>query len=141
VILHVAGYVFSEPIGSTKPKFPSILNSLGFLGEDRRPITLLCPAQGYPIPLFRYVQLNETFSEPIGHEPLFYNAGTFKIQGTGNFRIGWLLLSPTLCYCALSSCICFTLGYDHRLCGIELFRTGGQYEAESFDRGPSAKLR
>lgn len=51
------GNLFSEPIGSTKPKFPTIIDSLGFRGEQLRALTLLCPAQGYPLPSFRYAQV------------------------------------------------------------------------------------
>lgn len=42
------------PVGSTKPKFPNILNTQGFLTKRRENVALLCPAQGFPVPSHRY---------------------------------------------------------------------------------------
>lgn len=45
---------YAEPVGSVRPKFPSMDNINGLsvcLGEN---IPLLCPAQGFPVPSHRY---------------------------------------------------------------------------------------
>lgn len=45
---------YTEPVGSVRPKFPTMDNinglSVGFEGN----IPLLCPAQGFPVPSHRY---------------------------------------------------------------------------------------
>ena len=42
-----------EPIGSTKPKFSSILDSSSFKMVSGNALALTCPAQGSPVPGFR----------------------------------------------------------------------------------------
>ena len=42
-----------EPIGSSKPKFPEDISSKTINREQSNEVTLLCPAQGYPLPAFR----------------------------------------------------------------------------------------
>lgn len=42
------------PVGSVRPKFPTMDNSRGFIAKSGNPLTLLCPAQGFPIPLYRW---------------------------------------------------------------------------------------
>lgn len=50
----------SEPIGTAKPKFPTKDNVLSMVRILGQALTVLCPAQGSPIPSFRYLigQLN-----------------------------------------------------------------------------------
>ncbi|KAJ4435738.1 hypothetical protein ANN_18355 [Periplaneta americana] len=43
----------SEPVGSSAPKFPTIDKSRGFEAKVNQNSTLLCPAQGFPVPVFR----------------------------------------------------------------------------------------
>ena len=43
-----------EPIGSTKPKFASKLDLQAFKEVAGSPMALTCPAQGSPVPAFRY---------------------------------------------------------------------------------------
>ncbi|KAJ8967480.1 hypothetical protein NQ314_002794 [Rhamnusium bicolor] len=59
-----------EPIASVLPKFPTIDNSRSFKGMIEKSITLLCPAQAFPVPIFRpcyFLKSSVMFSlEPIG---------------------------------------------------------------------------
>ena len=48
--------IFIEPVGSTKPKFPNS-DIVQISSEGMMEITLLCPAQGFPVPSFRCVFL------------------------------------------------------------------------------------
>lgn len=43
----------SEPVGSSGPKFPTVDKSRGFEAKVNESFTLLCPAQGFPVPAFR----------------------------------------------------------------------------------------
>ena len=47
-----------EPVGSSAPKFPSSTqSSLGtFRVQHQAAISLVCPAQGSPVPAFRYLK-------------------------------------------------------------------------------------
>lgn len=42
-----------EPVGSAAPKFPTTENIHGFVTAVGVQTTLLCPAQGYPVPAYR----------------------------------------------------------------------------------------
>jgi len=44
----------SEPVGSSGPKFPTMDKSRGFEARVNENFTLLCPAQGFPVPAFRW---------------------------------------------------------------------------------------
>ncbi|KAJ9593690.1 hypothetical protein L9F63_014738, partial [Diploptera punctata] len=45
--------VITEPVGSSIPKFPSVLKSQGLEVKLSESYTLLCPAQGFPVPSYR----------------------------------------------------------------------------------------
>lgn len=45
--------IYLGPIGSTKPKLSEDLNLKGMSRELGQPVTLVCPAQGFPVPAFR----------------------------------------------------------------------------------------
>lgn len=47
-------FFFLEPVGSTKPKFP-ISDIVLSSSEQNKELNLLCPAQGFPVPSFRFV--------------------------------------------------------------------------------------
>jgi len=47
-------HLFVEPVGSVRPKFPTMDNSRGFISNQRDSLTLLCPAQGFPVPSHRW---------------------------------------------------------------------------------------
>ena len=55
-------FPFSEPIGGSAPKFT--LDSKLSLVERKfaHPLTLVCPAQGSPVPSYRYLHLTSTNS-------------------------------------------------------------------------------
>lgn len=42
-----------EPVASTRPKFPSLADSQAFKMILGGAMTLLCPAQGFPVPSYR----------------------------------------------------------------------------------------
>lgn len=44
---------FVEPIASARPKFPSLADSQTFKVYLGGAMTLLCPAQGFPVPSYR----------------------------------------------------------------------------------------
>ncbi|KAI4500659.1 hypothetical protein M0802_004251 [Mischocyttarus mexicanus] len=46
--------VITEPVGSVRPKFPSMDNINGLTASSSDNIPLLCPAQGFPVPSHRY---------------------------------------------------------------------------------------
>ena len=50
-------FPFLEPIGSAKPKFSEDINSKGITREQSSETTLVCPAQSFPLPSFRSVQI------------------------------------------------------------------------------------
>ncbi|XP_076265900.1 Down syndrome cell adhesion molecule 1 isoform X30 [Rhynchophorus ferrugineus] len=51
--------VITEPVASVLPKFPTLDNLKGFNGYQRQSITLLCPAQAYPAPNYRWYKFIE----------------------------------------------------------------------------------
>ncbi|KAJ8982888.1 hypothetical protein NQ317_004318 [Molorchus minor] len=72
--------VITEPIGSVIPKFPTIDSSRSFKGIVESSITLLCPAQAFPVPRFRHFLRQFTGLEPVGSIAPRLSAGTSKIQ-------------------------------------------------------------
>jgi hypothetical protein len=46
---------FVEPVGSSVPKFSSVAKTQGLEAKSNQSFTLLCPAQGYPVPAYRSV--------------------------------------------------------------------------------------
>lgn len=42
-----------EPVGRVSPKFPSMDSSRSFSALLNASLTILCPAQAFPVPLFR----------------------------------------------------------------------------------------
>ncbi|XP_064216073.1 Down syndrome cell adhesion molecule isoform X10 [Tribolium castaneum] len=51
--------VITEPIGSVLPKFPATDNLRGFESKSNSTVTLLCPAQAFPVPLYRWYKFVE----------------------------------------------------------------------------------
>jgi hypothetical protein len=52
--------VITEPIGGAKPKFSIGTEKLAFTRNENQQIGLLCPAQGFPLPAFRWYKFMET---------------------------------------------------------------------------------
>ncbi|XP_062527468.1 cell adhesion molecule Dscam2 isoform X42 [Bombyx mori] len=46
--------VITEPVGRVPPKFPTMDNVRGFNAMIKDSLTLICPAQAFPVPLFRW---------------------------------------------------------------------------------------
>ncbi|CAD1475950.1 unnamed protein product [Heterotrigona itama] len=44
----------AEPVGSVRPKFPSVSNINGLTMVTNGTLPFLCPAQGFPVPSYRY---------------------------------------------------------------------------------------
>ncbi|CAD7012109.1 unnamed protein product [Ceratitis capitata] len=44
--------VITEPVGRVSPKFPTVQTSSSFTANAQAGVTLLCPAQAYPAPMF-----------------------------------------------------------------------------------------
>ncbi|KYM78312.1 hypothetical protein ALC53_10967 [Atta colombica] len=60
--------VITEPIGSVRPKFPTIDDSRSFRTTKDGSVTLLCPAQGFPVPLYKTIVELETKINGVGRE-------------------------------------------------------------------------
>ncbi|CAD6214604.1 GSCOCT00004135001.2-RA-CDS [Cotesia congregata] len=74
--------VITEPVTSTKPKFPMTENSRTYTVRSNEPLTLFCPAQAFPVPAFRTCHQCETKISDDGHIAHIYslswqNADTF----------------------------------------------------------------
>ncbi|KAI4500648.1 hypothetical protein M0802_004240 [Mischocyttarus mexicanus] len=54
----------SEPVGGVRPKFPTIDDSRSFRTTMDGSVTLLCPAQGFPVPLYKGFPVPQF--EPVG---------------------------------------------------------------------------
>ncbi|XP_025152791.1 Down syndrome cell adhesion molecule-like protein Dscam2 isoform X41 [Harpegnathos saltator] len=59
--------VITEPVGSVRPKFPTIDDSRSFRTTKDGSVTLQCPAQGFPVPLYKWYKYIEgtTRRQPI----------------------------------------------------------------------------
>lgn len=44
---------YVEPVGGSAPKFPSVETGKSFVAKQKSSFTMLCPAQGFPVPFFR----------------------------------------------------------------------------------------
>lgn len=47
-------YVLKEPVASTQPRVSVGEDLKSVKGESEKNLTLLCPAQAWPTPVFRY---------------------------------------------------------------------------------------
>jgi len=50
-------YPFTDPVGAKAPKFSTNDKSSSFVFNSGEGFGLLCPAQGFPVPTFRYVSV------------------------------------------------------------------------------------
>ncbi|XP_022815084.1 Down syndrome cell adhesion molecule-like protein Dscam2 isoform X3 [Spodoptera litura] len=51
--------VITEPVGRVSPKFPSVDSSRSFSAVFNTSLTMICPAQAFPIPVFRWYKFVE----------------------------------------------------------------------------------
>ena len=47
--------ISSETVGSSRPKFSEDVSLKGLIREELKTVTMVCPAQSYPLPSFRCV--------------------------------------------------------------------------------------
>lgn len=52
---------FQEPLGAKAPAFPNLAKSSTFVEAQGKDLVLLCQAQAYPVPLFRYLLIEVNF--------------------------------------------------------------------------------
>ncbi|KAI5752397.1 hypothetical protein M8J77_016619 [Diaphorina citri] len=84
--------VITEPVGATRPKFPTIDNSRSFNARLKESLVLLCPAQAFPVPFFRR-SLSHS-SEPVGAmKPKFSVKDSLIKESIGQGK-GLALLCP-----------------------------------------------
>ena len=48
-------FICVEPIGSAKPKFSEDISLKGIIRMESNAVTLVCPAQSFPLPSYRLV--------------------------------------------------------------------------------------
>ncbi|XP_026825572.1 Down syndrome cell adhesion molecule-like protein Dscam2 isoform X16 [Ooceraea biroi] len=71
--------VITEPVGSVKPKFPTIDDIRGFRMIKGGSVTLLCPAQGFPVPFHKWYKFIEGTSR---RQPVQLNERVRQVSGT-----------------------------------------------------------
>ncbi|XP_014598814.1 PREDICTED: Down syndrome cell adhesion molecule-like protein Dscam2 isoform X28 [Polistes canadensis] len=71
--------VITEPVGSVRPKFPTIDDSRSFRTTMDGSVTLLCPAQGFPVPLYKWYKFIEGSSR---RQPVQLNDRVRQVSGT-----------------------------------------------------------
>ncbi|XP_071567240.1 Down syndrome cell adhesion molecule 1 isoform X30 [Temnothorax nylanderi] len=71
--------VITEPIGSVRPKFPTIDDSRSFRTTKDGSVTLMCPAQGFPVPLYKWYKFIEGTSR---RQPVQLNERVRQVSGT-----------------------------------------------------------
>ncbi|KAL6434994.1 hypothetical protein ACFW04_005260 [Cataglyphis niger] len=71
--------VITEPIASARPKFPSLADSQTFKVYLGGAMTLLCPAQGFPVPSYRWYKFIEGTSR---RQPVQLNERVRQVSGT-----------------------------------------------------------
>ncbi|XP_026295706.1 Down syndrome cell adhesion molecule isoform X26 [Apis mellifera] len=71
--------VITEPVGFAKPKFSTIDKSRTFEARQGRGVTLQCPAQAYPVPIFKWYKFIEGSSR---RQPVQLNERVRQVSGT-----------------------------------------------------------
>nr|XP_034174407.1 Down syndrome cell adhesion molecule-like protein Dscam2 isoform X26 [Osmia lignaria] len=71
--------VITEPVGSVRPKFPSVSNINGLTVVTNGTLPLLCPAQGFPVPSHRWYKFIEGSSR---RQPVQLNDRVRQVSGT-----------------------------------------------------------
>ncbi|KOX72245.1 Down syndrome cell adhesion molecule-like protein Dscam2 [Melipona quadrifasciata] len=71
--------VITEPVGSVRPKFPTIDDTRGFRTMKDGSVTLLCSAQGFPVPVHKKQFFNDLACFFI-YNTLFTNEATKTIE-------------------------------------------------------------
>ncbi|XP_048506692.1 Down syndrome cell adhesion molecule-like protein Dscam2 isoform X9 [Athalia rosae] len=71
--------VITEPVGSVRPKFPSLDNLNGLSTHFGGNLPLLCPAQGFPVPSYRWYKFVDGTSR---RHPVQLNERVRQVSGT-----------------------------------------------------------
>nr|XP_046473834.1 Down syndrome cell adhesion molecule-like protein Dscam2 isoform X2 [Neodiprion pinetum] len=72
--------VITEPVSSSKPKFAGVaVKTLEVIVSKEKPATLLCPAQGFPLPAFRWYKFIDGTSR---RHPVQLNERVRQVSGT-----------------------------------------------------------
>ncbi|XP_057326074.1 cell adhesion molecule Dscam2 isoform X15 [Microplitis mediator] len=71
--------VITEPVASTKPKFPMTENSRTYTVRSNEPLTLFCPAQAFPVPAFRWYKFIDGTTR---RQPVQLNERVRQVSGT-----------------------------------------------------------
>ncbi|XP_053593565.1 cell adhesion molecule Dscam2 isoform X31 [Microplitis demolitor] len=71
--------VITEPVGLARPKFSTIDKSRTFETYEGRGVTLQCPAQGYPVPLFKWYKFIDGTTR---RQPVQLNERVRQVSGT-----------------------------------------------------------
>nr|XP_026486081.1 Down syndrome cell adhesion molecule-like protein Dscam2 isoform X25 [Vanessa tameamea] len=71
--------VITEPVGRVPPKFPTMDNVRGFGSLINSSVTLLCPAQAFPVPLSRWYKFIDGSARK---QPVVLNDRVKQVSGT-----------------------------------------------------------
>ncbi|XP_023247278.1 Down syndrome cell adhesion molecule-like protein Dscam2 [Copidosoma floridanum] len=71
--------VITEPVGSARPKFPTMADSQTFKAMLNGAMTLLCPAQGFPVPMYRWYKFIDGTTR---RQPVQLNERVRQVSGT-----------------------------------------------------------
>ncbi|KAI4496433.1 hypothetical protein M0804_000243 [Polistes exclamans] len=94
--------VITEPVGSVRPKFPSMDNINGLTTSSSDNIPLLCPAQGFPVPSHRTIRENRTWyftysTFHLSKSPWEAYVPRFLLQMTSVASEHWLTVRKPCC--------------------------------------------
>ncbi|XP_057326079.1 cell adhesion molecule Dscam2 isoform X20 [Microplitis mediator] len=71
--------VITEPLGSARPKFPTVDDSRSFRTTMDGSVTLLCPAQGFPVPIHKWYKFIDGTTR---RQPVQLNERVRQVSGT-----------------------------------------------------------
>ncbi|XP_046417324.1 Down syndrome cell adhesion molecule-like protein Dscam2 isoform X6 [Neodiprion virginianus] len=71
--------VITEPVGSVRPKFPTVDDSRSFRTMNGGSVTLMCPAQGFPVPMYKWYKFIDGTSR---RHPVQLNERVRQVSGT-----------------------------------------------------------
>lgn len=80
------GLLLVEPVGSVRPKFPTMDNSRGFVSNEGDALTLLCPAQGFPVPSHRWDKVISRYNLDFRNKSRKRESTNRKWRATIQFR-------------------------------------------------------
>ncbi|XP_020284790.1 Down syndrome cell adhesion molecule-like protein Dscam2 isoform X19 [Pseudomyrmex gracilis] len=71
--------VITEPVASARPKLSSVVNLIGLVTKSNKSLPLFCPAQGFPLPSYRWYKFIEGTSR---RQPVQLNERVRQVSGT-----------------------------------------------------------